>query len=57
MTESKLFISSCTRREWGRRRSISSRKAMFTARYGPTLTTLVFLVVGFAAFWAGRFGI
>jgi hypothetical protein len=55
MIESQLFLSTCSRRRWGRR--FGFRRSTLMGRIAPALTTLMFAAVGFAAFWIGRFGI
>ncbi len=56
MTETNLFVSSCSRRELARRRG--PRRVATLARMGqPALLTLACLAVCAAAFIAGRGGI
>ena len=57
MSHSKLFVSSCTRREWSRRRSGSRRTAGAVGLGHPMLLALVFVLVCGGAFLAGRGGI
>lgn len=54
MTESKLFVSSCSRREMARRRNHAGATAWVSH---PNLTAFVFVVVSVGAFLAGRGGL
>ena len=56
MTESKLFVSSCSRREMVRRRH-HVRFAALSVRLSPTaVTVLAFAVICGGAFLVGRGG-
>jgi hypothetical protein len=57
MTETKLFVSSCSRRELAKRRSHPRHGTTVMRMNHPALTTLVFLLVCAGAFIAGRGGI
>ena len=66
MNGSKLFVSSCDRRELARRRQGhhsgrlmlgSTRQLGFAARANHVLLTLLFLAAGGGAFIVGRFGL
>ena len=56
MGDSSPFLSSCSRRQWARRRGGRARYSVI-ARLGPALLATSFLLVGMAAFVAGRGGI
>ncbi len=53
MTETKLFVSSCNRRELARRRNHSWLGAL-AVRSTPALIGLTVALIGAAAFFAGR---
>jgi hypothetical protein len=55
MSGSSPFLSSCSRRQWARRRGGRSRN-LVVARFGPALLTLGVVLAGTAAFVAGRGG-
>ncbi|MBO0767561.1 MAG: hypothetical protein J2O48_02630 [Solirubrobacterales bacterium] len=57
MTDSNLFVSSCDRRELARRRAHQQWTALELVRSHPVLVTLMFAVIGAAAFVAGHGGI
>jgi hypothetical protein len=56
MGDSSPFLSSCSRRQWARRRGGRGRYAVI-ARFGPALLATSFVLVAAAAFVAGRGGI
>ncbi len=56
MSESSLFLSSCTRRQLARRRSGRVRSALIS-RLVPMLLTVSVVLAGAAAFMAGRGGL
>jgi len=56
MGDSSPFLSSCSRRQWARRRGGRARYS-FVGRFGPALLATSLLVVGMAAFVAGRGGL
>jgi hypothetical protein len=53
MGDSSLFLSSCSRRQWARRRGGRARYAVY-ARVGPVLLGVSVVLVGTAAFAAAR---
>jgi hypothetical protein len=57
MTETNLFVSSCSRRELARRRGHAGRLIAVSRVSHPGLASLVFLVVCALAFIAGRGGL
>jgi hypothetical protein len=57
MTESKLFVSSCSRREMVRRRNHVGSGALGGLDSHRTLVMLAFVLVSVGAFLAGRGGI
>jgi hypothetical protein len=53
MGDASPFLSSCSRRQWARRRGGRARYGLL-ARLGPALLATTFVLVGAAAFLAGR---
>jgi hypothetical protein len=51
-----LFVSSCSRRQWARRRGRWSRRAWYGALF-PGLVALSMAAVAAGAFFAGRGGV
>jgi hypothetical protein len=56
MNETKLFLSSCNRRQLARRRPGHARWLAASPRLTPLLMTLTFVAAGAGAFLIGRFG-
>ncbi len=50
------FLSSCSRRQWARRRGSRARHSL-TARFGSALLATSFVLLGMVAFVAGRGGL
>ena len=56
MGDSSPFLSSCSRRQLARRRGWRARYNLIS-RFGPALLASTFVLVGMAAFLAGRGGL